>query len=103
MPAVSFWIRPRRRFAQVLLFQGLRAERPHGTPRLAQALTGQFAGAREVLAGFGGQPLGHRLLDRFQLQNHAGEPLRQRVVDVARHAIALGHHGRLAALRGEAG
>ena len=56
-----------------------------------------------MLPGFGRQPLGHRLLGGFQLHDHAGEPLRQRVVDVARHAIALGHHGGLAALRGEAG
>src|ERR1035438_6867081 len=30
-------------FAQVLLLQGLRAKRPHGTPRLSQALAGQLA------------------------------------------------------------
>ena len=98
VPAVIFWIRSLQGFAQVFLLQGLRAERPHGTPRLAQALAGQFAGAREVFPGFGRQPLGHRLLGGFQLHDHAGESLRQRVVDVARHAIALGHHGRLPAL-----
>src|SRR6266700_7490669 len=46
---------------------------------------------------------GHGLLNCFKLDDHAGESLRKRVVNVASHPIALGYHGRLTALGGKTG
>ena len=39
-----------------------------------------------------------RILGRFQLHDHTGEPLRKRIVNIARHSIAFSEHGSLPAL-----
>ena len=44
------------------------------------------------------QSLGLRVRRSLQLHDHAGESLRQRVVNVAGHAITFRNHGRLTAL-----
>jgi hypothetical protein len=38
--------------AQIFFLQRLRTKRPQGTPRLAQALAGEFAGTIEISTGF---------------------------------------------------
>src|SRR2546422_6246933 len=53
--------------------------------------------------GFHRLILGYGLLDCFQLDDHAGESLRKRVVNIASHPITLGYHGRLTTLGGKTG
>src|SRR6202165_37580 len=47
--------------------------------------------------------LGHSFPGSFQLNDHAGESLRERVVNVASHPITLGRYSRLPALDGKTG
>src|SRR6267154_733167 len=47
--------------------------------------------------------LGKSAFGGLQLRDNTSETLRKRIVDVASHAIALGHQIRLAILRGETG
>src|SRR5258706_2386009 len=56
-----------------------------------------------MAGGFHCLILGRGLLNCFQLNDHAGESLCERVVNVASHPIALGHHGRLTTLGGKTG
>src|SRR5207249_7531278 len=44
---------------------------------------------------------GDCVLRRFQLHDYAGEPLSQRIVNVARHPVALSQDGSLATLLGK--
>src|SRR3954469_11487753 len=55
----------------------------------------------QMLVGFFAGPACHRVLRRFQLHDHAGETLRESVMDVARHAVALFENGRALTLLGK--
>src|SRR6266516_4337668 len=90
-------------FAQRFLLQRLRAKRLHRAARLTQTLAGEVPGSIKMAGGFHCLILGRGLLNCFQLNDHAGESLRERVVNVASHPIALGHHGRLTTLSGKTG
>jgi hypothetical protein len=46
---------------------------------------------------------GNSVLGRFQLHNHAGEPLSKRIVDISSHSIAFGQNGGFPALLADLG
>ena len=84
--------------AEVLFIERLRTKRPHGTSRLLQALAREIASPAEMLFCFLRQSFGSRIPGGFQLHDHPSESLRERVVNVAGHAITFCRDGRLAAL-----
>src|SRR6266850_693926 len=92
-----------QRLAQRFLLQRLWAERLHRAPCFAQALAGEFSSSIQMAGGFHRLIPGHGLLNCFQLNDHAGESLRERVMNVASHSITLGHHRRLTTLGGKTG
>ena len=63
-----------------------------------QALAREIASPAEMLFCFLRQSFGSRIPGGFQLHDHSSESLRERVVNVAGHAITFCRDGRLAAL-----
>jgi hypothetical protein len=63
----------------------------------------ELARALDVRVGLERPMAGVGILGRLELDHHAGEALRQRVVDVARHPVALVEHRAAAALLLEPG
>src|SRR2546430_15469275 len=70
---------------------------------LFRSLAGEVACLIQVVGDYCRSALGHSFPGSFQLNDHAGESLRERVVNIASHPITLGHHGRLATLGGKKG
>src|SRR3954464_10834144 len=54
----------------------------------------------QMLVRFFAGPACHRVLRRFQLHDHAGETLREGVMDVTGHSVALFENGRALTLLG---
>ena len=77
-----------RRVAQIAALQGRRAQVPDRAPRLGQGFTGHALRQIEML---GRLRIGDRLchLRSAQLHHDAGQPLRQRVMNIARQPGAL--------------
>src|SRR5437870_761514 len=77
------------RLPKILVLQSLRAQRVHGPARFAQALPGQFAGAAQMIVCFLATTTRNGILSCFQLYNYTGETLREGIVNVSCHSIAL--------------
>src|SRR6266851_7603549 len=77
------------RIPKILFLQCLRAQRVHGAPRLAQASPGQLPGAVQMFVCVLAGTVGDRILGGFQLHDHTGKTLRERVVDVSRHPVSF--------------
>src|SRR2546430_12591122 len=61
---------------------------------LFRSLAGEVACLIQVVGDYCRSALGHSFPGSFQLNDHAGESLRERVVNIASHPITLGRHGR---------
>ena len=85
------------------LFQRLRPQRLQRAPGLAETLAREVPRRHDVLLR--GEPKASPtgVLGRFELDDDAGESLRQGVMDVACDAIAFSRHGGFAALRRQLG
>ncbi len=79
--------------------QRRRRQPEHAPPRLLEDGLGRGPGLGERLVRVVGQTVGDGALGRPELQQHRHEPLRDRVVHLARHPVALGRGGLGAGVR----
>src|SRR5205807_9824853 len=86
---------PERRF-----FQGLGPERADRAARFTQTSARQFTSTLQMTGRIFLVALRGCILSRLQLDNHTGETLSQRIVDVSRHPIAFIEDRREPALLG---
>src|SRR5262249_58867939 len=76
----------------------LRSKRVHRSTSFTQTVAGQFTRSADVTNGMLGIFLQECFFGSLHLNNHAGKPLSQRVVNVSRHAGSLFENGSLTLL-----
>src|ERR1700722_10296995 len=82
------------RDAEAVFFECLRAKRSDRPPCLLKAFTSQLAGTLEMARSHRRLTLAHCFPNRFKLDNHSRETLRQGVMHFPGQAISLSHHSR---------
>src|ERR1041385_9030673 len=85
--------------AQGCVLKRARTQGEDGTTRLSQSDSCQIARPLNAVARLGKIILRNRAFHCLQLHDDASESLRQRIVNIARHGIALCQYSRLAAVR----
>jgi hypothetical protein len=79
----------------------LRSKRVHRPTRFTQTVAGEFTRSTDVTNSMLGIFLQECFFGSLHLNDHAGEPLSERIVNVSRHAGSLFENGRLTLLLDE--